>query len=717
MRRTLSKAIGCLTILYTLGTFINQIESQEPKNTDKIESKPLTDKEKQELAKKISQYKGDAILISDRKTNLIGIANSASEGVVGSDQIKTRPILRAGEIAELVPGVIVTQHSGGGKANQFFLRGFNLDHGTDLATSVEGMPVNNVSHAHGQGYTDLNFLIPELVEQMQYKKGVYYADQGDFASAGAFNISYYKSLAKGIANIEGGTLGYARGLIAKSHKIGPGELLYAFEVSHNDGPWVISDNFKRVNGVTSYSVEDKQKGFSISLMGYRGAWHATGQVPKRALKQGDASWDPDSDGLSRYEGVDHQDGGWSNRGSVNFEAHRLERGYEAKTQIYGIYYDLRLFSNFTYYMNDPERGDQHEQMDRRTIAGTKSSYKDISEIWGIKIENTFGLQVRRDYILNSLYHTQERARLETLNENGIVQLSAGIYYENKIQWSKKFRTVLGVRGDSYQFNVDNRQTGIKSDREAKIYSPKGSIIIGPWFKSELYLSGGYGFHSNDARGTVQKTDPADPLVQTRGGEIGFRSEPVHGWQTTISAWQLDMNSELLFTGDNGTTEPSRPSTRRGVEWANYYSLKSWLLIDADFATSRSRFRGDDPEGNFIPGSIQKTVASGITLKDIDGYFGSLRVRYFGNRSLIEDNSVRSPSTTTLNFQIGKNFGEDFNVVFEIFNLLNAKVSDIDYYYASRLKHEPVGPNEGGYNDIHTHPAMPRSIRLALRSSF
>ncbi|EMK02016.1 MULTISPECIES: TonB-dependent receptor [unclassified Leptospira] len=716
MKQNILRIVGLgISLSYFVCASLSPILSQD-QETKPTNGKEKTDTEKSEFKKRISEYKPDTIVIRDRRSNLIGIASSASEGVVGSDQIKTRPIMRQGEVAELIPGAIVTQHSGGGKANQFFLRGFNLDHGTDLSSNVDGMPVNNVSHAHGQGYTDLNFLIPELVEQIQYKKGVYYADQGDFASAGAFNISYFKSLVKGIANVEGGTLGYARTLIAKSHKLGPGDLLYAFEASHNDGPWVISDNFRRVNGVTSYSVGNKQKGFSIGLMGYKGSWHSTGQAPKRALRLGDSWLEPDS-GLSRFESVDHNDGGWSNRASINFEAHRSEKGYEAKTQFYGIYYDLRLFSNFTYYLDDPERGDQHEQADRRTIAGSKSSYKDISEFWGIRMENTIGLQIRRDYIQNGLFHTEKRARLETVREDGITQLSSGLYYENKMQWANKFRTVFGIRGDYYTFNVDDWGTKERADRNARIYSPKGSIIIGPWCKIELYISGGYGFHSNDARGVVQKTDPANPLVQTRGGEVGIRTEPVHGWQSTFSVWQLDMNSELLFTGDNGTTEASRPSTRKGIEWANYYSYNSWLMIDADFATSKSRFRDDDPSGNYIPGSIRHTLASGITLKNPDGFFGSLRVRYFGNRSLIEDNTVRSPASTTVNFQFGRNIGEDLSIVFEVFNLLNAHVSDIDYYYASRLKNEPVGPNEGGYNDIHTHPALPRSIRISVRASF
>ncbi|TGJ99486.1 TonB-dependent receptor [Leptospira semungkisensis] len=717
MKKPIFRYIGMLMVTYFLSEMQGTLNAQDPVDQSEKNKKSDAEKQKQELVKKISEYKPDAIVIRDRRSNLIGIASSASEGVVGSDQIRTRPILRAGEVAELVPGVIVTQHSGGGKANQFFLRGFNLDHGTDLATSVEGMPVNNPSHAHGQGYTDLNFLIPELVEQMQYKKGVYYADQGDFASAGAFNISYFKSLSKGIANVEGGTLGYARALIAKSYKVGPGDLLYAVDSSHNDGPWVIPDNLRKANGVLSYSIGDKLKGISISAMGYKGSWHSTDQIPKRAIADGKDPYDPNSDGLSRFESVDKTDGGWSNRASVNLEAHHIDKDHEAKTQLYGIYYDLRLFSNMTYYLDDHERGDQHEQMDRRTVVGSKSSYKSINEIFGLKMENTVGLQIRRDYILDGLFHTESRARLETMKEDSIVQMSTGAYYENKIQWAKKFRTILGVRGDTYDFKVDDLQTFTSSRRIAAIYSPKGSFVFGPWLKTEFYISAGKGFHSNDARGVVLKQNPADPLVRTSGGEFGLRTEPVSGWQSTFSIWQLDMDSELLFTGDNATTEPSRPSTRKGIEWANYYSFRSWLMIDADFATSRSRFRDTDPAGNYIPGSIRSTFASGITLRDLDGYFGSIRVRYFGPRSLIEDNSEHSAASTTVNLQIGKSFGEDWNLVFEVFNLLNARVSDIDYYYASRLKNEPVGPNDGGYNDIHTHPALPRSVRISVRSTF
>ncbi|MFB5657611.1 TonB-dependent receptor [Leptospira interrogans] len=662
----------------------NVIMAQEP-NT-----------EKEEIKKKEIVVTGKADF-----TNL----NSASEDTVRSEQIRSRPISRTGEIAEFVPGMIATQHSGSGKGNQYFLRGFNLDHGTDFASHVSGIPINNPSHGHGQGYTDLSFLIPELIEEIKFKKGVYSAEEGNFSSAGSMNVSYFRSLQKGIVSLEGGTLGYARALVAKSYTIGRGSLLYALETSHYDGPWTVKENYKKVNGVVSYSGGDEQNGYRILAMGYRGNWHTTHQIPKRAIGHE----------LRRFDTVDPTDGGFTNRASISGEAQHADKNTHAKILIYGLYNDLSLFSNTTYYLDDPIRGDQIEQTDRRTVSGLKSSYK-IRSVWDeIKFENLFGFQMRRDFIRNALYHTEKRAELDIVRSNQIIETNISVYYESKIHWSSKIRTIIGLRGD--QFHVDDRNSELNDRKRFSTANPKGGIVFGPWLNTEIYLNAGRGFHTNDARGLTNKENTFTPIVRSYGGEFGVRSMVFENWKTVLSLWQLDLDSELIFEGDSASIVASRSSTRRGVEWSNYFEPIKGLILDSEVSISRSRFRGDESTGNFIPGSIEHVYSGGIALKETNGFFGSIRGRYFGPRALIEDNSVRSPPTTLFNFQIGKKFNDVWSIVFEIMNIQNAKVSDIDYYYASRLKSESEGPDEGGYNDIHTRPASPRSIRFGVRALF
>ncbi|UML80688.1 TonB-dependent receptor [Leptospira kirschneri] len=651
------------------------------------------------------EIKKNEIIVTGKAdfTNL----NSASEDTIRSEQIRSRPISRTGEIAEFVPGMIATQHSGSGKGNQYFLRGFNLDHGTDFASHVNGIPINNPSHGHGQGYTDLGFLIPELIEEIKFKKGVYSAEEGNFSSAGSMNVSYFRSLQKGMVSLEGGTLGYARALVAKSHTIGRGNLLYALETSHYDGPWTVKEKYKKVNGVVSYSGGDEQNGYRILAMGYRGNWHTTHQIPKRAI----------GNELSRFDTVDPTDGGFTNRVSVSGEAQHTNKNSHAKILIYGLYNDLSLFSNTTYYLDDPIRGDQIEQTDQRSVSGLKSSYK-IRSIWDeIKFENSFGFQVRRDFIRNALYHTEKRAELDVVRSNQIIETNLSIYYESKIQWNSKIRTIFGLRGDQFQFHVDDRNSELNDRKRFSIANPKGGIVFGPWFKTEIFLNAGRGFHTNDARGLTNKENTFTPIVRSHGGEFGVRSMIFENWKTVLSLWRLDLDSELIFEGDSASTVAGRSSTRRGVEWSNYFEPIKGLILDLEVSISRSRFRGDEDTGNFIPGSIEHVYSGGITLKETYGFFGSIRGRYFGPRALIEDNSVRSSPTTLFNFQVGKKFNDVWSIIFEIMNIQNAKVSDIDYYYASRLKSEPEGPDEGGYNDIHTRPASPRSIRFGVRASF
>jgi outer membrane receptor protein involved in Fe transport len=666
------------------------------------------------------------VLVQGREDSLIGVAEAASQGTVGAKQLEQRPLSRPGEVLETVPGLILTQHSGAGKANQFFLRGFNLDHGTDFATSVDGMPVNLPSHGHGQGYTDLNFLIPELVERVNFRKGPYYADLGDFSSAGAANLQYFNSLEQSLAQVEGGSFGYARGVFASSPHVKSGHLLYGLELYHNDGPWRYPDDYKRINGVVRYSQGDAANGWSLTAMGYKGDWDATDQIAERAL---------DQPGFGQFDSLNRATGGDSQRYSLSAEWHCADDRSASTVMAYGFYYDLDLFSDFTYFLTAQE-GDQFEQTDKRWVGGTKASHTWFGQWFERDMENTVGLQVRSDSIENGLFQTVNRRRTNKTGQpdnpdapavisavtraDDIWETSLSPYVENQTQWGEKFRSVFGVRADYYHFDVDGNDPANSGREDDIIVSPKGNLIFGPWAKTELYASGGLGFHSNDGRGVTSPTDPADPLVRTYGAEIGARSTAVPGLQSTLAFWWLDIDSELVFVGDAGETEASRPSRRYGVEFANYYTPVPWLTLDADFSFSHARFRDNDPAGDHIPGSVESVIAAGATFQQEGehGFFGGVRLRYFGPRPLIEDDSVRSGETILLSARAGYRFGKHWSIAAEVFNLLDRDDHEIDYYYASRLSTDAgAGPDEGGVNNVHFHPVDPISFRVALMARF
>lgn len=656
------------------------------------------------------------VVVVGRADDIIGVATSSSEGVVSAADLATRPIFRPGEIMETIPGVIVTQHSGSGKANQYFLRGFNLDHGTDLATDFEGMPINMVSHAHGQGYTDLNFIIPELVSEVAYKKGNYYADVGDFGSAGAFSIRYFDALPSSFLKIEGGEVGYERLVFAASPKVGSGHLLFALELAHNEGPWDRGDDYQKINGVLSYHVGNAENGASLTALAYHGDWNSTDQVPERAIRDGR---------IGRFGAIDTTDGGNSSRYGLNGEWHRGSENENTRIVAYANYYDLELFSNFTYFLDDPVNGDQFQQKDRRVVLGASASQTWRLKILGLDVENTVGLQERTDFIRNGLFHTVDQRRLSTTRADRITETRVGPYLENKTAWLPWLRTVAGFRADVYSFHDRDLSDHVSGGETAAIVSPKFSLILGPWQKTEVYLNGGYGLHSNDVRGAVGPPIPgiagtggAAALVKSRGAEIGVRNTLLPGLQSSLTLWMLDLDSELVFAGDSASNEPSRPSRRWGVEFANFYLPASWLTLDLDFAYSNARFTERDPAGPWVPEAIAATLDAGVAVHDLGpgwlkGFYGSVRFRYFGPRILIEDASQKSAATSLVYLQLGYRFNETWEATLDVFNLLDAQDSDIDYYYVSRLPGEPTE----GVADRHTHQSEPRELRGGITMHF
>jgi hypothetical protein len=649
----------------------------------------------------------ETVTITGNYNNAVGTSDAASQGSVTSKLIEARPALRPAEVLEFVPGVIVTQHSGDGKANQYFLRGFNLDHGTDFATYVDGVPVNMPTHAHGHGYSDLNWLIPELVERIDYRKGPYFADEGDFASAGAAHLRLANTLPQGLASVTLGEHGYRRGLLVDSKALGDGHLLYALESAHNNGPWVNPEGFHRLNGVLRYSVGGEGLTSSITATGYAAGWNATDQIPESAVAT-----------VGRFGAIDPSDGGHTSRYSLAWTLEQQREDGTVKFNAYAIRSRLQLFSNFTYFLDDHDNGDQFEQAEQRTVLGLAGSRSWNPTLGGHESTATVGLQLRNDRLSPvGLYKTVQRAYLSTTQESRVRETSLGLWTELATQWTPWLRSVAGLRADRFDFDVDSSVAGNSGSRQAGIGSPKLSLIVGPWQKTEVFFNVGEGFHSNDARGVLASSAPAGPavpLVRSKGAEVGLRTEFVPGLQSSLSLWRLTLGSELVFVGDAGDVEASRASKRTGVEWNNHWVAKPWLLFDVDFAASRARFTEDDPNtpGRYIPGSIDQVATFGATLADLGRWSGQFQLRYFGPRPLIENNRVRSSATTLAYLRVGYKLTPDTRLALDVFNLFDRKASDIDYYYESQQT-----PTASPTEERHFHPVEPRALRITLTTHF
>ncbi len=639
--------------------------------------------------------------------------DAASERSISGERTLSRPTIRPAEALEVAPGLIVTQHSGEGKANQYFLRGFNLDHGTDLAIWLDGMPLNMRTHGHGQGYADINFLIPELLRSVTIRKGPYFAEEGDFSSAGAVHLEYYDKLDRSLVQATAGSFGYWRGLGMTSFDVGPGTLLAAGEFNFYNGPWKVDDNVKKLNAVLRYSQGTVDNGFAITAMGYHNRWTSTDQIPERAVASGL---------ISRFGSLDPTDGGYTSRFSLSGRWSRSDEDGSTRVEAYAIRSALNLFSNFTFFLDDPVNGDQFRQLDKRTVLGLNAGHIFKGTLGGKPTETRIGLQGRYDDIRVGLFDTLQRRTLSTVRDDRVKESSLGFYIQNSTQWTDWMRSIVGLRGDYFRATVGSDTPANSGKTNDFIASPKLGLVFGPFAKTEIFLNAGMGYHSNDVRGVTITVDPTDKvtpvspvplLVRSRGAEIGARTRVVKGLDSALAVFVLSFDSELLFVGDAGTTEPSRPSRRIGVEWTNHYQVTPWLALDLDVAATHARFTNKDPAGNYIPGAPNVVISAGIDLGEDFGWFGGLRFRYFGPRPLIEDNSVRSRATALVSGRIGYAFENGLRLQLDGFNLLNAKASQIDYFYASRLQGEPPE----GVEDRHFHPVEPRAFRVTLAKTF
>jgi hypothetical protein len=641
-------------------------------------------------------------------------ASTASHGKITNEQLNERPILRTGEVLEAVPGLVATQHSGSGKANQYFLRGFNLDHGTDFSTSVDKMPVNMRSHGHGQGYTDLNFIIPELIGSITYKKGSYYADLGDFSGTGGAYIQTLEHADNSAIELGFGMDAYSRVLTTGGVNNGSeAQFIYGVELQQHDGAWEdIQEDINKKNIWLKQQWGRNENRFSLTAMYYDNSWNSADQIPERAVEQGI---------ISELGSIDTSVGGKSNRYSVSSNWTRTNSNTLLDANFYAIHYEMDLWSNFTYFIT-PE-GDQFEQVDDRNIYGWDLSYAINGRLGSINVTNTFGTQLRHDAVDEvGIFNSDARVRTGVYRLDEISETSISGYWENKIQWNDKLRSILGVRYDKYNFDVaalDARLVETIEPNSGKtsddIITSSLSLVYEFNKNYEGFFSIGEGFHSNDARGTTiefdpttgDAVDPVDPLVPTFGYELGLHSHFSDQLDLSIALWYLQIDSELLFVGDGGATEDTGTgSDRNGLELTLYYNLTDATTLDLEYAHTNAKFEEAIEGSDKIPGALESVVSAGLNTHWNEHFYTHLRLRHFGKFPL--DGGGTGGPSTLLNLRTHYEISSSWSIKLDILNLIDSNDRDIEYFYESQLATES-SPVE----DIHYHVFEPRTLRFSV----
>lgn len=648
-----------------------------------------------------------------RADQQIGLATAGSEGRVGRADLELRPIGRVGELLETIPGLIATQHSGPGKGNQLYLRGFNLDHGTDFAVHFDGVPVNFRTHGHGQGYVDLNFIIPELVESLDFRKGPYRADVGDFTNAGSSFLRTFDRLPDSIASLTIGEDRFVRGLVAANIPTETGDLIVALEGKTFNDPFRIDADLLHVNAFTKWTRPLGAGTMRLSALAYHGEWNSTDQVPRRAVE---------SDQIPRLGFIDPDLGGETTRAALNFIWEEDDPdGLTIQTDL--LYYRFKLFSNFTYFLDDAVLGDQFAQRDERVAWGARLFQEESFELLGQDLDVRFGVDSRLDIITDlRLDRTVARERIAGTRRDNVTEWSGAGHFELRGSPTDWLSWMVGLRGDLFVFDVDAREgtgrftnSGVETDG---LLSPKLALILSPHDDFEFYLNGGGGYHSNDARGTTIRIDPAsgetveavDPLARAWGAEFGSRWQPDERFHLTGALWYLRSESELVFVGDAGTTEPQGASQRYGAELSAFVRPIPHLALDASYAISDAEFTSLPTGRDRIPSAIETVVSAGATVT-AGPVSGSVRVRHFGGYPLVEDNTERAASTTLVNLGLNYDWAP-LRLSVAVINLFDSNDNDIEYFFDSQLAGEPAP-----VSDVHSHPVAPRQVRATLSARF
>lgn len=673
------------------------------------------------------------VTVTGHYDNAVGTSDAASQGVVQGKLLQDIPLLRPGEALETVPGLVVTQHSGDGKANQYFLRGYNLDHGSDFATSIDGVPTNMPTNAHGQGYSDVNFLIPELVERINYRKGPYFAENSDFSSAGSADIQYRNKLDRNFADVTVGAYGYRRVLLAGSTQLatqtqdsnnaspllesGP-TLLSAVELMRNGGPWTVKEDLHKTNVFMRLSDGGAADGWSLDAIHYDAKWNATDQVPLELIISGQ---------LGRFSALDPTDGGNSTRDILSGEWRSSDASGYYRFSTFVEHYHLQLWSNFTFFELRPATGDQFAQAEDRNMAGGQVVRGWNHRLSGHDSFTELGLQLRHDNINVSLQNTQARVPLATVSNNQVGETLAGLYLQNTTYWTDWVRTLVGVREDTVLMDMtSNTQAQNTGTARGTRTSPKFSAIFGPWLRTELFINAGKGFHSNDARGVIDKVDPTTgapatavpALVGSNGKEIGVRTEIIEGLQSSLALWSLNSDSEIVYAADSaiGSTSPNGASKRMGVEWNNHWIANRWLLVDADLAWTRARYatmNDNGSTGDLIPNAVSKVALLRAATHDLGAWSAGMEARYIGQYPLAQDGSLTAPSAIVVNARLRRELTPQMAISLDVLNLFDRQYYDIAYQQDYRVS--PAGPVVP--SGITVHPGEPRQLRLTLGLMF
>jgi outer membrane receptor protein involved in Fe transport len=699
------------------------------------------------------------ITVTAERLELLGTAASASEGVVADEELQLAPVYRPGQMLETVPGLIVTLHSGEGKANQFLLRGYNLDHGTDLATYVDDMPVNQPTHAHGQGYTDLNFVIPELADGIAYTKGPYYADVGDFGAVGSVHMEYRSTIPDQVSATVG-TLDYQRYFAAGSQVVGDGHLLAAAELQHYDGPFLNPDDARKQNLVLRYSQGDEHNGYSVTGMFYHQLWTNTTDIPIRAITEGVV---PD-----RFGTLDPSDGGHAQRASLSAQYHATIGEGRLSASAFFIYNQLHLFNDFTQYLFDPVHGDQEDQFENRRVLGGAASYTQPLSLGPIQNEIAVGTLSRYDLLGVGRLPSEGQLPLAPLpptdpvsfaNNDQVYLFAGAAYLQATTHWTATFRSVLGLR-DDYQHGTDvdylaalHETAGYTNggSQAKSLLQPKANLIYTPTNYLEFYLAAGQGFHSADLRGVNQDRSvdlglPNTPLLAKQDGqEVGVRSEIGRSVALTLAVYNLWQQSETTIDPDVGQDIAGPPSRRYGFEVNITYQIRRWLEFYGSFSGDHTRFThpfddGTGHLGNYITDAPYATGSAALYLTHLGRWSGGLNYRFLGNYPLSSGPCVNSAAVhdfpgasscataPTAAGQIdGKGFGElnadiryalpsGWNVSLGAYNLLNTHAAAAEFWYVDRLKSE-LGTYSEGRADIHEHPLEPLMARFTISKQF
>ncbi|MFO0660698.1 MAG: TonB-dependent receptor [Polyangiaceae bacterium] len=647
-------------------------------------------------------------------------SEAASRITVSRRDLELRPRLRPGDILEAAPGLFAVQHAGGGKANQYFLRGFDADHGTDVGFFVDGVPINMPSHGHGQGWTDFHFLIPELVVSLDAYKGPYYAQFGDFSTAGALNLRLAERFEESRVSLTVGEYNMLRGLVIASPDLADDwRTVLAAEMYGADGPFQNPEKFRRFN-VFARATHDLGPRSSVSMtwMSYGGQWNASGQIPARAVcGEGESGVPaPGAYGqpcMSRFGTVDPSEGGSTQRHMASISFSTAAHDSDLSAMAYFINYRFQLYSNFTFFEKDPIHGDEIEQTDQRSVFGADVRARRHVHYGASRFTTTFGAQARHDSIDNALYHDEARERLETQKKHAIEESSLGLFVEEDVRLTNAIRFVAALRADRFDVSVEDKRedlssTGNKSSGtdSAMLLSPKLMFVISPTKWLDLFADYGRGFHSNDARGAVLSSNRVNLLTPATGYEIGAKAEPLAGWQLYGAGFLLDLASELVWVGDEGTTEASGQTRRYGVELGSRYRIGNWFYADADLTFTRARYRVNAGNGDAVALAPTRTFTAGVGARPTFGRFtpfGGIRLKHIGDRPANEDASLTAQGFTLVDADAGLRWG-NVEGALDVQNLLNSAYREVNFATTTRLRYEPA-PVTG----IHYSPGWPRTV--------